>query len=100
MNHNVPEGMQCPPCGNLVRGAAQTEQGQGANTNNLCQLDQNPNLVRAYYVPTQSGKSEVRPGRNEQEDDEYGTPDDVSSEAGQQECGDYHRYRSENGTIY
>src|SRR5215216_1000015 len=39
VNHEVPEGMQRPSCSNPIRGATQPEQGQGAENNNLCQLD-------------------------------------------------------------
>jgi hypothetical protein len=39
VKHDVPEGMQRPSYSNLIRGAAQTEQGYSAENNSLYQLD-------------------------------------------------------------
>jgi hypothetical protein len=36
VKHYVPEGMQRPSCSKPIWGATQTEQGQGAENNNLC----------------------------------------------------------------
>jgi hypothetical protein len=39
VKHNIPEGMQRPSCSKPIRLAAQAEQGHGAESNNLCQLN-------------------------------------------------------------